>query len=126
MIVDISKGRRVLLIRRTNLQPGADRPRIVPHRRVLHGPKRPSPVVSLNVKGKTATLGNAQIFDADGKPWPTIFSQSQEEGSTVQIVVAENAATVIARARFQRAGATVEVPIVLNMSPWSKIITRNL
>ena len=71
-------------------------------------------VVSLNVKGKTATLGNAQIFDADGKPWPTIFSQSQEEGSTVQIVVAGKPQPPLSLALVASgAGATVEVPIVL-------------
>ena len=71
-------------------------------------------VLSLNVKGKTATVGNAQIFDVDGKPWPTIFSQSQEEGSTVQIVVAGKPQPPLSLALVASgAGATVEVPIVL-------------
>jgi len=70
--------------------------------------------VMLNVKSKTATLSNAQVFDAEGKPWPTIFSQSQEEGGSVQIVVAGKPQPPLSLAFVASgAGVTVAVPIVL-------------
>jgi hypothetical protein len=48
-------------------------------------------MLELQVKGKQAALTDAQVFDADGRPWPTLLPQQDiggDEANMSQILVA--------------------------------------
>jgi len=73
-------------------------------------------VLSLQVKGTQTTLTDAQVFDADGKPWPT-FLQLQDSGgeqSSCQITVAGKPQPPLSLALAASGGdMAVTVPILV-------------
>ncbi|MGA9451071.1 MAG: hypothetical protein WBW41_06965 [Verrucomicrobiia bacterium] len=74
-------------------------------------------MLEMQVKGKQAALTDAQVFDADGKPWPT-FLQQQDYGNgdanMCQILVAGKPQPPLSLALLASgSGSTVEVPILL-------------
>lgn len=74
-------------------------------------------MLTLQVKGTQATLTDAQVFDADGKPWPTFLQQQDfgggEEGSC-QIMVAGKPQPPLSLAlAASGGGASVTVPILV-------------
>lgn len=74
-------------------------------------------VLSLQVKGTQTTLTDAQVFDADGKPWPTFLQQQDmgggEEG-TCQIMVAGKPQPPLSLALVASGGGvSVTVPILV-------------
>ncbi len=82
-------------------------------------------MLDLQVKGKEAALMDAQVFDADGKPWPT-FWQQQDLGqggdmNQCQIFVAGKPQPPLSLAFLASgSGSTVEVPILVEHVPLSK------
>jgi hypothetical protein len=71
--------------------------------------------LTLQVKGKSAALADVQIFDAEGKPWPTMLSPMNlgDEG-TCQVVVAGKPQPPLSLAMLVNGGgSTVEVPILV-------------
>jgi hypothetical protein len=79
-------------------------------------------ILTLMAKGKQAVLTDAQVFDAEGRPWPT-FLQSQSggedgEGGACQIMVAGKPPAPLSLALLvSGGGVTVEVPIALEHVP---------
>ena len=72
-------------------------------------------MLRLEVKGQRAALTDAQVFDADGKPWPTFLQQSDtgEEGMC-QIMIAGKPQPPLSLALLASgSGSTVEVPILM-------------
>lgn len=72
-------------------------------------------MLTLQVKGKTAALTDVQVFDADGKPWPTMIAQTGmgEEGSC-QVVVAGKPQPPLSLALLASGGGSaIEVPILV-------------
>jgi len=74
-------------------------------------------VLSLQVKGTQTTLTDAQVFDADGKPWPTFLQQQDigggEEG-ICQIMVAGKPQPPLSLALVASGGGvSVTVPILV-------------
>jgi hypothetical protein len=72
-------------------------------------------ILALQVNGKTATLTDAQVFDADGKPWPTMFSpQGSGEEESFQVLVTGNPHPPLSLALLATGGGTVvEAPILV-------------
>jgi hypothetical protein len=74
-------------------------------------------VLSLQVKGTQTTLTDAQVFDADGKPWPTFLQQQDSGGgeeSSCQIMVAGKPQPPLSLAlAASGGGASVTVPILV-------------
>jgi len=74
-------------------------------------------VLSLQVKGTQATLTDAQVFDADGKPWPTFLQQQDSGGgeeSSCQIMVAGKPQPPLSLALASSGGgSSVTVPILV-------------
>jgi hypothetical protein len=76
-------------------------------------------MLMLQVGGKKAVLSDAQVFDAEGKPWPT-FVQRQgfgEEGSCSLIVAGRPVAPLSLAILATGVGADIEVPILLEKIP---------
>jgi hypothetical protein len=79
-------------------------------------------ILTLQVKGKQAALTDAQVFDAEGRSWPT-FLQSQSagedsEGGSCQIMVAGKPQAPLSLALLvSGGGVTIEVPIFLEHVP---------
>jgi hypothetical protein len=72
-------------------------------------------ILTLQVNGQQAALTDAQVFDADGKPWPT-FLQQQDVGEqgACQIMVAGKPQPPLSLALVASGGGSaVEVPILL-------------
>jgi hypothetical protein len=74
-------------------------------------------MLMLQVKGQGAALTDAQVFDAEGRPWPTFFEpgdSSTEDGEACQIMVAGNPRPPLSLAFLASGnGATVNVPMRL-------------
>ena len=74
-------------------------------------------MLELQVKGGQAALRDAQVFDADGKPWPTFFTPQDfgnGDASTCRILVAGKPQPPLSLALLASGGgSTVEVPILL-------------
>jgi hypothetical protein len=74
-------------------------------------------MLTLQVTGKQAALTDAQAFDADGKPWPTMLQQEDSGGNetfTCQVMIAGKPQPPLSLALLvSGGGATVEVPILL-------------
>jgi hypothetical protein len=69
-------------------------------------------ILSLATKGTGAMLADAQVFDSEGKPWPTSVMQSPGDESSVQIAVAGKPQAPLSLALLVGgAGAVVEIPI---------------
>jgi len=81
-------------------------------------------MLMLQVKGAGAALTDAQVFDADGRPWPT-FLQAQDSGmgdsGSCQILVAGQPRPPLSLALQASGGGTsVTVPILVEHVPLSK------
>lgn len=81
-------------------------------------------MLTLQVKGNRATLTDAQVFDANGKPWPT-FLQQQDLGSIethiCEVLVAGNPSPPLSLALMvSGGGSTVNVPFSLENVTLSK------
>ena len=73
-------------------------------------------MLMLQTGGEQATLTDAQVFDAEGKPWPTFLNQVErgEEGSC-QIMIAGKPQPPLSLALLVAGGgSTVEVPVELD------------
>ena len=84
-------------------------------------------MLMLQVKGQRAALTDAQVFDASGRPWPTLlqpqsFGGGDEDGaSSCQIVVAGKPQPPLSLAFVASGnGAAVTVPILLEHVSFSK------
>jgi hypothetical protein len=71
--------------------------------------------LELQVKGKEAALTDVQVFDADGRPWPTFLQLSDTgEENSCQIMVAGKPQPPLSLAWLAGSGGTtVEVPILV-------------
>jgi len=81
-------------------------------------------VLMLQVKGAGSALTDAQVFDADGRPWPT-FLQAQDFGmgdsGSCQIMVTGQPRPPLSLALQASGGVTaVTVPILVEHVPLSK------
>jgi hypothetical protein len=81
-------------------------------------------MLMLGMEAKSAALIDAQVFDANGKAWPTFLqdmselASSGEEDATVTIVVAGKPQPPLSLAFLvSGAGAAVEIPIQLDNVP---------
>ena len=74
-------------------------------------------LLTLQVKGTQATLTDAQVFDADGKPWPTFLQQQDTGGgeeNSCEIMVAGKPLPPFSLAlAASGSGASVTVPILV-------------
>ena len=73
-------------------------------------------LLMLQVGGNQAALNDFQVFDASGKPWPTIVAQIQDmgQGRMCEVVVAGKPEPPLSVALIAgTGGASVEVPILL-------------
>jgi hypothetical protein len=81
-------------------------------------------MLMLQVQGKEAALTDAQVFDADGKPWPTYLSDQDfgmGEAGSCQIMVAGKPKPPFSLAFLASgSGAAVDVPILVEHVPVSK------
>jgi hypothetical protein len=81
-------------------------------------------VLSLQVKGTQTTLTDAQVFDTDGKPWPTFLQQQDSGGgeeSSCQIMVAGKPQPPLSLAlAASGGGASVTVPILVEHAALTK------
>lgn len=81
-------------------------------------------MVTLQVKGKQAAMTDAQVFNVDGKPWPTFLQQQDFGGGDAdmcQILIAGKPQPPLSLAIVASgSGSTVEVPILLEHVPISK------
>jgi len=76
-------------------------------------------MLMLQVGGKKAALSDAQVFDSEGKPWPTFVQQQTfgEEGSCSIMIAGQPAAPLSLALIATAVGADVEVPIFLERVP---------
>lgn len=72
-------------------------------------------MVTLQVTGGNAALTDVQVFDADGKPWPTMLTQrDMGDRGTCQVVVAGKPQPPLSIALLAAGGGSnVEVPILV-------------
>ncbi len=74
-------------------------------------------MLTLQVKGSAATLTDAQVFDAEGKPWPTYLQQQDFGGgdaTSCQLMIAGKPQPPLSLAlQASGGGATVAVPILV-------------
>jgi len=74
-------------------------------------------MLMLQVKGKQAVLKDAQVFDAEGKPWPTFLQEQDfgnDESGMCQIMVAGRPQPPLSLAFLASSGGlAVEVPILV-------------
>ena len=81
-------------------------------------------MIMLQVTGKTAALTDAQVFDANGKPWPTILQQQNigmGDNDSCQIMVAGKPQPPLSLAFMASgSGTTVEIPFLLEHVSFSK------
>jgi hypothetical protein len=72
-------------------------------------------MLELQVKGKDAALTDAQVFDANGRPWPTFLQQSDTgEESRCQIMIAGKPQPPLSLILLASSGGTaLEVPILV-------------
>ena len=76
-------------------------------------------MLMLQVGGKKAVLSEAQVFDAEGRPWPTFLQQQAfgDEGSCSIMVAGRPKAPLSLAFVATSVGADVEIPIVLEKVP---------
>jgi len=77
-------------------------------------------MLSLEASGDRASLVDAQVFDAEGHPWPTNLQSDQsggEERSCQIVVVGAPKAPLSLALLVSRVGSTVEVPILVEKVP---------
>jgi len=76
-------------------------------------------MLMLQVGGKKAVLSEAQVFDSEGRPWPTFFQQHAfgDEGSCSIIIAGRPTAPLSLAFLATSVGADVEVPILLEKIP---------
>ena len=81
-------------------------------------------MLELQVKGKQTALTDAQVFDANGKPWPTFLQQQDFGGgdaNSCQVLVAGKPEPPLSLAFLASGGGpTVEVPILVEHVTVSK------
>jgi hypothetical protein len=81
-------------------------------------------MLTLQVKGSQTTLTDAQVFDADGRPWPTFLqspNSSAREESYCQIMIAGQPQPPLSLAlQASGGGATVTVPVLVEHVSLSK------
>ncbi|HEX9046180.1 MAG TPA: hypothetical protein VF988_04075 [Verrucomicrobiae bacterium] len=74
-------------------------------------------MLMLQTKGKSATLTDAQVFDANGKPWPTFLLQrafgGQDDGSCQMLIAGQPQPPLSLAFLASGSAATVTVPIVV-------------
>lgn len=74
-------------------------------------------MLTVQVTGKQALLADAQVFDAEGKPWPTFLQQpdvGSGDATSCQIMVAGKPQPPLSLALLASGGgATVAVPFLL-------------
>jgi hypothetical protein len=74
-------------------------------------------MLELQLNGKEAALMDAQVFDADGRPWPTFMQQPNfggSDASVCQILVAGKPAAPLSLAFLASGGGlTVQVPVLM-------------
>lgn len=77
--------------------------------------------VTLGLEGEKANIDEAQVFDANGKPWPSFLQPTQsggDEGRTINIMVAGQPKGPLSLALIASGGGqVVEVPISLEKVP---------
>jgi len=77
--------------------------------------------LELQIKGSKGALVDAQAFDADGKPWPTIMQMEgagMGESSSCQLMVAGSPKPPLSLAFLASgAGSSVEVPVMVEHVP---------
>jgi hypothetical protein len=81
-------------------------------------------ILMLQTKGKQAALVDAQVFDANGKPWPTILQQqdigSGEEGPCEVMIAGKPAPPLSLAFLVSGRGSEVDVPILVEHVSVSK------
>jgi hypothetical protein len=83
----------------------------------------PMTMISLESAGSKATILDAQVFDASGRPWPTTLMQDNSSGDgdrSCQLMVAGNPKPPFSLAlAVSGVGASVSVPILVENVPIS-------
>jgi hypothetical protein len=78
-------------------------------------------MLQMAIKGSKGALLDAQVFDADGKPWPTILhseNSGMADESSCQVMVAGSPKAPLSLAfAASGAGSTVEVPVLVEHVP---------
>ena len=76
-------------------------------------------MLMLQPGGKKAALADAQVFDAEGHPWPTTFQSMAfgEEGGCQVVVAGKPHPPLSLALRVSGVGANVEVPILVEHVP---------
>jgi hypothetical protein len=81
-------------------------------------------MLTLQTQGKQAALTEAQVFDANGKPWPTFlppFDFGGEEAGSCELMVAGKPQPPLSLAFLASgSGAAVDVPILVEHVPLTK------
>jgi hypothetical protein len=78
-------------------------------------------ILSLETSGGKSALVDAQVFDAEGRPWPTTFMQQEASGReerSCQVMVAGKPKPPFSLAvAVSGVGASVGVPILVEHVP---------
>ncbi len=77
-------------------------------------------MLSLQTAGTQAVLADAQVFDADGAPWPTFLTQENalgDEGSCQVMVAGKPKPPLSLALVVSGGGATIDVPILVEHVP---------
>jgi hypothetical protein len=78
-------------------------------------------ILSLTTSGGKAALVDAQVFDAEGRPWPTTLMRQNSSGGderSCQVMVAGKPKPPFSLAvAVSGVGASVEVPILVEHVP---------
>jgi hypothetical protein len=78
-------------------------------------------MLMLQIGGKKGVLIDAQVFDAQGKPWPTFFAQQNmggAEGDGCQLMVPGSPPAPLSLAVVASgSGSSVEVPVLVEHIP---------
>jgi hypothetical protein len=77
--------------------------------------------LQLEIKGSKGALVDAQVFDADGKPWPTLMQMEgagMGDSSSCQLMIAGSPKPPLSLAFLASgAGSSVEVPVMVEHVP---------
>ena len=77
-------------------------------------------MLMLQINGKKGVLVDAQVFDAQGKPWPTFLEQQNMmgQGNGCQLVVPGSPAAPLSLAVVASgSGSSVDVPVLVEHIP---------
>jgi len=76
-------------------------------------------MLMLQVSGSKAALADAQVFDAEGRPWPTMMEQSEmgQDGACQLVVAGQPKGPLSLALLASGVGTTVDVPILLEHVP---------